>query len=72
MAFVDAKLEYFNPGGSIKDRIAKRMIEDAEEQGLLKPGMTIIEPSSGNTGIGVALSSAIKGNHLMYALCIKL
>lgn len=57
----DAKLEYFNPGGSIKDRIANRIIQDAEKQGLLKPGMTIIEPSSGNTGVGVALASAIKG-----------
>lgn len=66
VSFSDAKLEYFNPGGSIKDRIAKRIIEDAEKQGLLKPGMTIIEPSSGNTGIGVALAAAIKGSYIFY------
>ena len=56
-----AKCEYFNAGGSIKDRIAKRMIEVAETEGLLGPGSTIIEPTSGNTGIGLALAGAIKG-----------
>ncbi|VDD85763.1 unnamed protein product [Enterobius vermicularis] len=58
---VYAKCEYMNAGGSIKDRIALRMVELAEEQGVLKPGMTIIEPTSGNTGIGLALVAAVKG-----------
>ncbi|KAJ0070400.1 hypothetical protein NL108_007756, partial [Boleophthalmus pectinirostris] len=56
-----AKCEFFNAGGSIKDRIAMRMVEDAEKSGILKPGDTIIEPSSGNTGIGMALVAAVKG-----------
>jgi len=61
MASILAKLEYFNPGGSVKDRICLEMIEDAERKGMLKKGSTIIEPTSGNTGIGLAMISAVKG-----------
>lgn len=63
-----AKVEFFNPGGSVKDRIALGMVEAAEKDGILKPGATIIEPTSGNTGVGLALVAAVKGYKLILAM----
>ena len=67
-ARVLAKVEYFNPGGSVKDRIALAMVEAAEKSGTLRPGATIIEPTSGNTGVGLAFVSAVRGNHLILTM----
>src|SRR5262252_8587014 len=65
-ATVLAKVEYLNPGGSVKDRIALRMVEEAEKAGLLRPGGTIVEPTSGNTGVGLALVAQQRGYHCIF------
>src|SRR5262245_44617904 len=70
-AEVLAKLETFNPGNSIKDRMAVKMIEDAEKAGLLKPGGTIIEGTSGNTGMGLAIAAVIKGYKCIFTTTDK-
>jgi cystathionine beta-synthase len=67
-----AKIEQFNPGGSVKDRIGIRMIEDAERKGLLRPGGTIVEPTSGNTGVGLAIAAAIKGYRMIFVMPDKM
>src|SRR3954453_8298331 len=67
-----AKLEYLNPGGSVKDRIGMAMIEAAERDGLLKPGGTIVEPTSGNTGVGLAIAAARKGYRCIFVMPDKM
>src|ERR671925_1258769 len=67
-----AKLEYLNPGGSVKDRIGMAMIEQAEAEGKLKPGGTIVEPTSGNTGVGLAIAAAIKGYRCIFVMPDKM
>ncbi|RYY00655.1 cystathionine beta-synthase [bacterium] len=67
-----AKVEYMNPGGSVKDRIGIKMVEDAERRGLLKPGGTIVEPTSGNTGVGLAMAAAIKGYKCVFVMPDKM
>src|SRR5256712_4099274 len=67
-----AKLEYLNPGGSVKDRIGPAMIEDAERRGLLRPGGTIVEATSGNTGVGVAIAAAVRGYRTIFVMPDKM
>ena len=67
-----AKLEYLNPGGSVKDRIGLAMLEAAERDGRLKPGGTIVEPTSGNTGVGLAIAAASKGYHCIFVMPDKM
>ena len=68
MAEILVKIEFFNPGGSVKDRVALSMIEDAEEKGLIKKGDTIVEPTSGNTGVGLAMVGASKGYKIVFTM----
>lgn len=70
--FLDGKCEFLNAGGSIKDRIALKMVENAEKTGRLRPGMTIIEPTSGNTGVGLALVCAVKGYRCIIVMPSKM
>src|SRR5262245_66269118 len=67
-----AKIEFFNPGGSVKDRIAIAIVEDAERKGLLKPGGTIVEATSGNTGMGLAVVAAVKGYKCIFVMPDKM
>src|SRR5437868_3188508 len=67
-----AKVEYFNPGGSVKDRIGIRMVEAAEQAGLLRPGGTIVEPTAGNTGVGLAIAAAVKGYRAIFVVPDKM
>ena len=71
-ATVVVKLEYLNPGGSVKDRIGIKMIEAAEREGKLKPGGTIVEPTSGNTGTGLAIAAALKGYRCIFVMPDKM
>src|SRR5579863_7571043 len=71
-ALVLAKCEFFNPGGSVKDRIGLRMIEACEQDGRLRPGGTIVEPTSGNTGTGLAIAAAIKGYRCIFVMPDKM
>jgi cystathionine beta-synthase len=71
-ASVVAKLEYMNPGGSVKDRIGIKLIEEAERAGKLKPGGTIVEPTSGNTGVGLAIAAALKGYRCIFVMPDKM
>lgn len=72
LLIADAKMEFLNPGGSIKDRVAERMVDIAERTKIIKPGMTLIEPSSGNTGIGLTMVGAVKGYKSVIVMADKI